>query len=99
AGTLRVGLAVALSLLLAGWILDLASGSHAEPAVALGKLTTHLPLGLRLGALGVLALAVTPASRVLLLLYLWTRERDWRFAAVAATVAAILVAAVLLGAA
>ncbi len=54
-------------------------------------------LGDALMGLGILALGATPALRVVVLAGIWTRERDWRFVAVAGAVVASLTAAVLLG--
>ena len=83
--------------MLAGAVVRLASGSPGSESVRLRELASPLPLASRLSALGVLALGLTPAVRVLLLLSLWLRERDWRFAAVAAIVLAVLTASLLAG--
>jgi len=48
-------------------------------------------------ALGIVVLALTPAFRVLALVGLWWRERDYRFVVVALAVVATLAASVLLG--
>ena len=48
-------------------------------------------------ALGVLVLAATPLFRVLALVVLWTRERDWRFVVVALLVVATLSMAIVVG--
>jgi len=43
---------------------------------------------------GVVVLALTPVARVLVLIGLWVRERDWRFVAVAGVVLVVLGVAV-----
>lgn len=48
---------------------------------------------------GVVVLVATPAARVLALAIIWVLGRDWRFAAVALLVAAILASSALLGSA
>ena len=97
ARTLQAGLAVGLALMLAGVVIAVATGAVEAEPVRLRELTAPLPLGTRLAGLGVLALGLTPGMRVLLLVVLWARERDWRFAAVAATVLAVLTASLLAG--
>ena len=57
-----------------------------------------LSLGNRLLGLGVLALAMTPALRVVTLLYLWGKEKDYRFMLVAAVVMVTLALSIFLGA-
>jgi uncharacterized membrane protein len=95
---LQSGLALAVALLLLGLGLKLAAGDHRAPAVQLLEIfDAHLPLGDRVMALGALVLAATPVVRVLLLILLWVRERDWRFVAVAVAVLATLGLAVALG--
>lgn len=94
---LRLGLAGAAALMTAGLVVALWSGA---PDVALQPRTLlqrDLPLSVRLCGLGVLLLAATPALRVLTLIVLWIRERDWKYAAVAVSVAIVLGAAVVLG--
>jgi len=48
-------------------------------------------------ALGILALALTPALRVVTLIGLWSRERDWHYVRVAAVVLVVLAVAAGLG--
>lgn len=97
ARTLQAGLAVGLSLMTAGWLVDVATVGLRPDAVRFGDFLHPMSLGTRLGALGVLALGLTPASRVTLLVVLWARERDWRFVGVAATVLVVLTAALFAG--
>ena len=92
---LRVGLAVSVVLLAIGMGLHLASGAEDAPSVPLWHLGGEP--GLAFSTLGVLVLALTPALRVLALVVLWCRERDWRFVAVALAVAATLGIGLLLG--
>jgi uncharacterized membrane protein len=47
--------------------------------------------------LGILALGLTPAVRVLVLAAVWAHQRDWRFVAVAAVVVMTLAVATVLG--
>ena len=82
----------------AGLVLDLIRGQLENPNVRLFHLfQTGMSLGDRLMALGILALALTPAFRVLALVYLWMKERDLKFAAVAAFVVIALSFAIALG--
>jgi uncharacterized membrane protein len=94
---LRTGLAIALVLFVVGIGVDVATGVNDAPAVALSEILTIPLVGERLMALGVLVLGLTPGVRVLVLLVLWTRERDYLFAAVAAIVVVLLVCAAALG--
>lgn len=68
-------------------------------AVAYTELLSTPSLGDRVLMVGALVLALTPATQVLVLLVSWWRLRDYRYAAVAATVTAMLVAGAVLGAA
>jgi uncharacterized membrane protein len=92
---LRSGLALSVVLLVSGLGIHLASGGVDAPSVPLWHLEGDL--GLVLMTLGVLVLAFTPALRVVALVFLWWRERDWRFVAVALAVVATLGVGVLLG--
>ncbi|HZU85458.1 MAG TPA: DUF1634 domain-containing protein [Polyangiaceae bacterium] len=46
---------------------------------------------------GIVILAATPVLRVVSLLVIWSRARDWRFAIVALAVVAIVSSAAILG--
>ena len=95
---LRVGLLVSVTLMMTGLGLRLSRGENDAPPVRLLDLFAHgSDPGLVLTALGILVLALTPALRVLALVGLWWRERDYRFVAVALVVTVTLVASVLLG--
>ena len=95
---LRAGLALSGALMAAGFALQFAQGALRSQGFApRDLLVASLPLGERLMGAGILVLAATPAVRVLALLLLWTRERDFRFVAVALAVIATLAAAIALG--
>jgi hypothetical protein len=93
---LRSGLALSFGLMATGFVAKLAQGAHDAPAVRLFRLG-HGPGADTIMAVGVLVLALTPALRVLSLIVLWTRERDWRYVRVAIVVLLVLVAAALVG--
>jgi len=95
---LQIGLGIAAAFMLAGLIVELAAGGHHSEPVKLNDIFhASLGLGERLMALGVLVLAMTPAMRVLMLVVLWLRERDWRYVAIACTVVVTLGFALALG--
>ncbi len=94
---LRVGLGIAVALMLAGLVVKLVSGVHRAAAVRLFDLGATNSTADLLMALGVLVLAATPAFRVVALVVLWTRERDWRFVGVAVTVMLTLAVAIAVG--
>jgi uncharacterized membrane protein len=94
---LRVGLALSTALMTAGMLVRLARGDHSSVPVRLFELGAAPDLGLLLIALGILALAMTPALRVLSLVLIWGRERDWRFVGVALAVAVTLALSIVLG--
>lgn len=94
---LRGGLIVSVVLMAIGFVMKVASGSHHSPGVklfSLGSVKTNADLVM---GLGVLVLALTPAFRVIALVVLWTRERDWRFVGVACAVVVTLSLAVIIG--
>ena len=93
---LRVGLGLGFALMLAGLAVKLDRGGGSAPAVRLFALRSGGP-GDTIMAVGILALALTPALRVLTLIVLWTRERDWRYVGVATMVLAVLAVAARLG--
>jgi uncharacterized membrane protein len=95
---IRTGLAVSLALMGIGALLHFATGDDAQ-AVAYTELLTTPNLGDRVLMVGTLVLALTPAAQILVLLASWWRLRDYRYAAVAATVIAMLVIGAVLGAA
>lgn len=95
---LRSGLALAVGLMAVGFVVRAVSGEAAAPGVSLKQvLSGDASRGDWLMGLGALVLGLTPGFRVLTLLVLWTRERDWRFVAVAALVVVTLTVSLLLG--
>lgn len=94
---LRGGLIVSVILMAVGLGLEIASGSERSPAVELFAIGDAPSDGNRLMAIGLLVLAATPALRVLALLWMWIRERDWRFVAIAAAVVVTLAVSVVVG--
>lgn len=95
---LRSGLAVAVLLMAVGVLIKCVTGNWETPEVRLFELF-HAPLspGDRIMGIGILALAATPAFRVIALLILWTRERDWKFVITALIVMLTLALAIALG--
>lgn len=94
---LRVGLVVALAVLLLGLVLQLGAGNHLAVEVKMFDLVAPRPIGERIMAVGVLLLTLTPACGVLSVLFSWARERDRLYVAVGCVVVAVLVGAVLVG--
>jgi uncharacterized membrane protein len=95
---LRGGLGLSVGLMATGLVLRLASGATAAPGASLAQLFAgEVPWGDRLMGLGAVTLGLTPALRVLTLVALWTRERDWRFVAVAVLVVLTLGVSLALG--
>jgi hypothetical protein len=94
---LRAGLTTAVALLVTGTVIDLGQGIRDTPPVKLFEIAAVPYTGERVMALGVLVLGLTPGLRVVALLILWARRRDYIFAAVAATVVALLALSALLG--
>lgn len=94
---LRSGLGTALALMVVGLVLQLASGQHQAIGVKMFELWAPRPLGERIMAAGVLALALTPAAGVLSVLVSWIREGDRRFVGVGMVVVAVLCVAVVIG--
>jgi len=93
---LRSGLAIACVLMAVGLVVEVAGGHHSAATVRLFDIGSA-DLGDRLMALGMLALAATPAVRVVALLVMWSLEGDRRHAAVAAVVLLVLGVAILVG--
>ena len=95
---LRGGLALSVVLMAVGLAVQLASGSrYAAPVRMFDVADANVTTGARLMALGILVLAFTPVLRVLALVLLWAKERDWRFVGVAVVVAVTLGLAIALG--
>lgn len=97
-GALRAGLGASFALLSSGMIVaGFEHAPHAGPVRPGALFHASLALGSRLMGLGVLVLGLTPVVRVLLLLLLWSREHDYRHAAIAAVVLLALIASMVLG--
>jgi uncharacterized membrane protein len=94
---MRTGLVAALLLLLVGLVLQLAAGTDRAVGVKMFDLLAPRPIGERIMAIGVLLLALTPASGVLSLVFSWAREHDRLYVAVGCFVVAVLGAAVVVG--
>ncbi len=94
---LRGGLIAASVLVAAGLAIALASGGESGAAVRLDALGSDASASDRVIAIGLVVLALTPLARVLALIAIWIRERDARFVALGAVVAAILVTSILSG--
>jgi uncharacterized membrane protein len=95
---LRVGLGAAVLAMLAGLVVCVATGQCETRRVRLSEIAGPMLPGLRLVAIGLVMLALTPAARALALVALWARARDWRFVAVALAVISILTVSVAIGA-
>ena len=95
---LRTGLALSVVLMGAGLVMQLSSGARLSHPVRMFEIAhAQVSAGERVMAIGILVLAFTPVLRVLALIALWVKERDWRFVAVALTVAVVLALAIALG--
>lgn len=94
---LRGGLIIAVVLMAIGLGIKIASGADRSPAVKLFSISSAASTGDQLMAIGVLVLAATPAMRVLALLWIWARERDWRFVGVSCAVVVTLAVSVIVG--
>ncbi len=93
---LYFGLVSAVVLMTVGLIAKVASGSRRSVEIdllALGKGSTADAIM----AIGVLALAFTPAAVIVALGVVWLRQRDTRFAGTALAVAAVLVIGIIVG--
>jgi uncharacterized membrane protein len=95
---LRAGLALSVVLMLLGLVISLSSGETTPTPVEMKALfSPGISLGNHLMGGGVLLLGLTPVLRVLMLVYLWYREKDWKFAIIALIVFATLMVSISLG--
>jgi uncharacterized membrane protein len=96
---LRVGVVVSAALMLAGVAMAGVKGRLRAHPVRISHLLTRLHGGHPSAymALGILLLLATPIARVLLLVAGFSYARDWRFAAIASTVAVLIGVAIVLG--
>lgn len=96
---LQIGLGLAVSLMVGGIVAQLALDPDL-PAAALsleGLVDPDAGLPARLLGWGVFVLALTPVVRVVSLIVLWVRMKDWLYAAVSITVLLTLALAVAVG--
>ncbi|MDP2622232.1 MAG: DUF1634 domain-containing protein, partial [Actinomycetota bacterium] len=93
----RVGLTLAVSMLLVGLSWALLRGETAAVSIRLGGLFTTGSIADRVVGLGILVLSLTPAVVVMALIRAWWREGDRRFAASGVLVIAILALALVVG--
>lgn len=94
---LRVGLSVALVLLVVGLVVELASGDHRGTPVRMLDLFAAHTAGQVILGLGVLVLALTPVAGVVTVVIGWIRERDRVFVGVGLVVVVVLAVAVVVG--
>lgn len=94
---LRSGLVLALVLLLAGLLTQLATGHDQAIPVRMFDLFAPRSTGERIMAIGVLLLTLTPAACVVSVALSWALERDLRYTVVGSVVIAVLCTSVLVG--
>jgi uncharacterized membrane protein len=96
---LRIGLTLATALMAVGVVLAWAEGRLTTHPVTLSQIGSMLTHGRPSAAMeaGILVLLATPMLRVLALIVVFARERDFRFVTAAATVATLLILGVFLG--
>ncbi|HZD65922.1 MAG TPA: DUF1634 domain-containing protein [Acidimicrobiales bacterium] len=90
---LLITAAAGVSLIAVGFVMAYAGGRIHPTAVPLGSLWNSHDDGGRLMAVGTLVLALAPVAGLGASLISWLHQRDWRFAAAALLVLAVLVAA------
>ncbi|HEY4228622.1 MAG TPA: DUF1634 domain-containing protein [Thermoanaerobaculia bacterium] len=95
---LRAGLALAVASMVVGLGICAAAGRCDPRGLRPSDLGRAISAGPWLVTAGALALALTPAVRVLALVVLWGRAHDWRFVAIALAVVCVLGASILVGA-
>jgi uncharacterized membrane protein len=99
AALLRAGLAAGSLLMVVGIVLAIAKGRLASHPVPVRRIWPWMWSGRPSGfmAAGILVLVATPFLRILALVVAFVLERDWRFVAVALSVAGILALGLALG--
>jgi uncharacterized membrane protein len=81
-----------------GLAISLSSGETTTAPVEMKSLfAPGISLGNHLMGAGVLLLGLTPVFRVLMLIFLWYREKDWKFAIIALIVFSTLMVSISLG--
>jgi len=99
--TLLGGVMASAALLICGLSMMFAQGPPRVDAMhGFGRLIPRALAGegIAIVNLGLIALMLTPASRVVVLTIAWATRRQWRMAAIGSTVAALLAFSVALGA-
>jgi uncharacterized membrane protein len=95
---LRSGLGLSVILMFVGLVISLSSGETTPTPVEMKNIfAPGISLGNHLMGAGVLLLGLTPVLRVLMLVYLWYREKDWKFAIIALIVFVTLMVSISLG--
>jgi uncharacterized membrane protein len=96
---LVVGIAVSVGLMILGLLLAAIRGEDPRTALAVTKIPGGLAHGDAGGLMsaGVVALLLTPALRVVVLLAAYVGRRQWLFAVLSATVLGVMVVSVVLG--
>jgi uncharacterized membrane protein len=98
--TLLGGATASAALLICGlWVMLAQGPPHIEAVHGFGQLVPRALAGegVAIVDLGLVVLMLTPASRVVVLAVGWALRRQWRMAAVALTVAALLAFSIGLG--
>jgi len=94
---LRLGLVLAVTLIVVGTGIALGEGERTPVPIRLTDLWRDGSVPDRVAATGILVLALTPVAGVVTLIWSWWREGDRRFALVGVVVLAVLVVGVVLG--
>ena len=84
---LQGGLWSSVVLMSLGLMIELFQGGDFSQGLEMDQVfVSGLSVGFRLMGIGIWVLALTPAVRVGMLLLLWVREKDWRFAMISLAV-------------
>jgi uncharacterized membrane protein len=78
------------------WLASAAIGLGVSLALIDSRQPAHLP-GMRIATIGIALLILLPSSRVLLMLVVFVRERDYHFGIIAALVLTIIFLGVVVG--
>ncbi|MDF3293633.1 DUF1634 domain-containing protein [Streptomyces silvisoli] len=89
--------ALALTLILTGLVVSLATGDRTARGLPLTALGSQRGTGSLLLGIGVITLATAPALGVITTVARWLKAGEWRYALVATLVAALLVGGAFLG--
>lgn len=92
------GVILSVAFMLVGLVALLLTGNTGLTAVSIADIFySDLSWSYRLLSIGMLILALTPAFRVITLLLLWWREKDWKFVGVSLAVLITLTFSLVLG--